>query len=654
MVRKNGNNERPQNFSVDHIYEIHNISSIELSPDGRKKVLYNVSVPDSIQNCRNNLIRLISAEDQTSRTLAVGSSPCWSPDGIEMAYESEGGDLCILNSITGEDRSLTTIYHSVHLINHLEEKKFAWSPNGKFLAFLSTPPFSEFESEKEIVEINRLSFKSKGGQGRPFFNDNNLTHIYLIPVSGGEPELLTEGNYNEHSISWSPDSKYITFISNRSLDPDDNQFSDLWKVEINTKKVTRLTNNQLTAYQPAWSPDGKFIAYLATTTKNNNIDSIADELQLFVLPSEGGMAECLTGSLDRRIGNISWHPNGEFIYFTAENEGESPLYRISLKTKQIEVVINGKFLILEYSLGPNGEDIAYLQTTTNQPPEVLLTTDHGHSTSRLTRENDAWVNKSCLQVAETFWFDSFDGTKVQGWLMKPINFSSNKSYPLILVIHGGPHNMFGFEFEERMQILCTSGYAVLFINPRGSSGYGQRFSHGNLLNWGGGDYKDLMEGLDFATKNNKWINIEKLGVTGQSYGGYMSNWMIGQTNTFKAAVVDGGISNLISFSGTSLYHSLIESEFNGRAHLNYPLLWQWSPLRNVSNVKTPTLFLHGETDNEVPISQAEEMYTALKKCGVKTSFVQYIGEGHGWRPDLKPKNRYDLYNRMINWFNEFI
>ncbi|HUP13309.1 MAG TPA: prolyl oligopeptidase family serine peptidase, partial [Niastella sp.] len=203
------------------------------------------------------------------------------------------------------------------------------------------------------------------------------------------------------------------------------------------------------------------------------------------------------------------------------------------------------------------------------------------------------------------------------------------------------------------QIFASKGYGVLYINPRGSSGYGQTFSYGCVLNWGGGDYKDVIAGVEHVITHHDWIDKDRLFVTGQSYGGYLTNWIITQTDRFKAAIVDGGISNLISFAGTSLYHSLMESEFNGRAYDNFPLLWQWSPLRNVKQVKTPTLFLHGEVDNEVPVSQAEEMYIALKKLGVKTSFVRYLEEGHGWRPDLKPANRVDMYKRMIDWFNAF-
>ncbi len=259
-----------------------------------------------------------------------------------------------------------------------------------------------------------------------------------------------------------------------------------------------------------------------------------------------------------------------------------------------------------------------------------------------------------FQPAETFWFDSFDGAKIQGWLVKPVNFSDDVKYPLVLIIHGGPHNMFGYEFEERTQVLSANGYGVLFINPRGSSGYGQQFSEGCVRAWGEGDYNDLMLGVDEAIKNNKWIDAWRLGVTGQSYGGYMTNKVVTKTSRFRAAVADGSISNLISFAGTSLYHSLIESEFGGSVYDNYDILWQCSPLKDVRNVTTPVLFLHGETDNEVPFTQAEEMFIAVKKMGVDTQLVQYIGEGHGWRPDLSPENKKHVLQSMLNWFKKYI
>jgi dipeptidyl aminopeptidase/acylaminoacyl peptidase len=396
------------------------------------------------------------------------------------------------------------------------------------------------------------------------------------------------------------------------------------------------------------------IAFLATTARITTNDSPSEDTHLYILPVGGGSPRCLTRSIDRRIENISWQSGGEYIYFTAGNEGKTSVYRVSVTTGIIETIIDREFHILEYSLSLAAKDIVYVSTDINHPAEIFLFKQEQNSIIQITGLNNELLVKCKMGDAESVWFKSFDGTDVQGWIMRPAVFDTAETYPLILVIHGGPHNMFGYEFEDRMQLLSAHGYAVLFINPRGSSGYGQAFSNGNVLNWGGGDYKDLMAGVDCIIDKFKWIDKEKIGVTGQSYGGYMTNWIITQTNRFKAAVVDGGISNLISFSGTSLYHSLMESEFNGSVYDNFHLLWQWSPLRNVKNVTTPTLLLHGELDNEVPKSQAEEMYVALKKAGVKTTLIHYIGEGHGWRPDLSPKNKYDLNSRIINWFDQHI
>ncbi|MEJ7683420.1 MAG: S9 family peptidase [Segetibacter sp.] len=469
---------------------------------------------------------------------------------------------------------------------------------------MSTLPYSEAAKEdKEVKVINRLLYKTKGGRDRPYFADDNLTHIWIISVKGGEPDIITSGEFNEHSISWSPDSSQIAFISNRSLNPDNNQYDDLWTVNVKTKDVTRLTKDLGTTFQPSWSPDGKYIAFLATTSIISTNDSPADDTHIYLIAPSGGTPRCLTRQLDRRIENISWHFNSKFIYFTAGNHGMTTLFRLSVVTETIEPVAEGNFHILEYAISKDGESVVYTSTDINHPAEVFLMQQNQQSIIPVTHENDNLLNTCLLQDAETFWFNSFDGSSVQGWLMKPVSFTSSQTYPLVLIIHGGPHNMFGYEFEERMQLISANGYGVLFINPRGSSGYGQTFSNGCVLNWGGGDYKDVMAGVDYVINKNSWIDKERLCVTGQSYGGYLTNWIITQTNLFKAAVVDGGISNLISFSGTSLYHSLMESEFNGNVYENFPLLWQWSPLRNVRNVTTPTLFLHGQVDNEVPVSQ---------------------------------------------------
>jgi dipeptidyl aminopeptidase/acylaminoacyl peptidase len=647
-----GTKKRP--FQLNDLSSLIGVSGVKLSSDGNQIVCV-VSKTDLMENDVKHFITLITISDKQQKFITQGSDPSWSPDRKKIAYMSDDGELWIYNLENDQKYFLTKIYESNYFFNHLALKNFEWSPDGKYIAYTSTLPSSKEEENKEVKVINRLLYKTKGGRGRSFFADNKLTHVWIVPVEGGEPQLITKGEYNEHSISWTGDSRYIVFVSNRTEDPDNNQLDDLWQVNIETKEVIRLTEKFGSIFQPAGSPDGKFIAFLGMTNKlAGTNDSPSEDTHIYLIPSGGGTPRIIAKPIDRRIENLAWDDTGKFIYFTYGDKGRTPLCRVSWETGSIEIILDGDMHVLEYSLGGKGKTIAYINTGISYPPEIFLFNREQKSDIKVTGLNYALLDICEMAKGETIWFKSFDDTDIQGWLMKPLGFNESEKYPLVLVIHGGPHNMFGFDFESRMQILASAGYGVLYINPRGSHGYGQAFSNGCVLNWGGVDYKDLMAGVDYVIDNYSWVDKEKLGVTGQSYGGYMSNWIISQTDRFKAAVVDGGISNLVSFAGTSLYHSLIEAEFNGLAYDNISLLWQWSPLRNVKNVVTPTLFLHGRIDNEVPVSQAEEMFIALKKLHVKTSFVQYLDEGHGWRPDLKPGNRKDLFGRIIGWMDEHL
>ncbi|WP_018615201.1 S9 family peptidase [Segetibacter koreensis] len=643
-------------LKVEDLQSITMLSSVGLSCDGT--YIAYVSTKTIIEeNAQKDFISIIDLNTEQEVKVWEGSSPQWSPVSKQIAYLAEHKDttyIWIYTLDTEEQKPLVPVYESHYFMGHLSIKNFAWSPDGSMIGYISTKPFSNIEKDDGVQVIDRLLYKTKGGRGRPSIADDGLSHVWVVAINAGLPELITNTTYNEHSISWSPDSTKIAFISKRSANPDDNQLHDLWSVDLSTKNITRHTENFGTTYQPAWSPDGASIAFLGTTSKVSTNDSPAEDTHLYLVRTDSNSFHCLTQAFDRRIEQINWHPKAEGIYFTAGDKGTTAIYSVCIIDNAITLVVGEKCHILEYTVSKSGDTVCYTSTDTTHLTEIFLHAIDRNITRQLTNKSSSLLEKCLLQHAESFWFKSFDNLDVQGWLIKPSHFDPARKYPLILVIHGGPHNMFGYEFEDRMQILSANGYSVLFINPRGSSGYGQAFSSGSVLSWGGGDYKDLMAGVDAAIEVNSWIDVERLGVTGQSYGGYMTNWIITQTNRFKAAVVDGGISNLISFAGTSLYHSLIESEFNGRAYDNFSLLWQWSPLRNVKNITTPTLLLHGDRDNEVPVSQAEEMYIALKKLNVESRFVQYIGEGHGWRPDLKPKNRYDVLNRTVEWFAKYL
>ncbi|SKB70704.1 S9 family peptidase [Dyadobacter psychrophilus] len=634
------------------LHKIRKVGAPLLSPVG-DDLVYHVSVADDVENDRYDLITLLLS-DGTKTVLGRGTANCWSPDGTALFYETESGALQIHTLQPATSRFLTQRSDSTYFFNHLADKNCIWSPDGKYIAYVSAD-ISTSEPENEAIRvIDNLLYKSKGGMGRPVYADHSYTHIYMMPAAGGSPVLLTAGTFNEHSITWSPDSSYIAFVSNRSARPDDTQQNDIWKIAIHTKTITRLTEHTGLAYQPTWSPDGKHIAFLAVSGAFGTNDSTAEDTHIALISASGENFRYLTKSFDHRVEHIRWHPSGKHIYFTAGDRGDTSIYQVSIDNEEVIMVQGGLGSIFEFCLDTKGVDLVFTKSDTNHPAELFKTKNHGADIEQITRENAHWLETKTLQQAETFWFESFDKTPVQGWLMPPVDYDQTQHYPLILLIHGGPHNMFGHDFDERVHLLSQAGYAVVYINPRGSHGYGQAFSNGTLANWGGGDYQDLMAGVDFVLNKNQWLNAQQMGVTGQSYGGYMTNWIITQTARFKAAVTDGGLSNLVSFAGTSLYHSLMESEFGGRAYENFDLLWQCSPLRNVAQATTPTLILHGETDNEVPFSQAEEMYVALRKRGVNTMLVQYKGEGHGWRPELKPHNKADLNERLIQWFDTYV
>lgn len=639
----------PRGLTIEDLCKIRKAATPLLSPDSQH-LLYQLAVADFDADERYDQIILLSPASGKQTIIGRGTIHAWSPDSHEFLYETGDGALHIYTVCTETSRFLTRRFESSYFINHLALNNCSWSPDGQYIAYISADaPITE--SNPRVRVIDDLLYKSKGGCGRPVYADHALTHIYRISASGGTPEVLTPGPFNEHSLTWSPDSRHIAFVSNRTDRPDDTQQSNVWKVEVNTKKITQLTNHTGQAYQPAWSPDHGKIAFLATSALPGTNDSPAEDTHVALVPATGGAFKYVTQSLDRRIEHIRWHPSGRYIYFTAGDRGDTSVYRAAIDTHAIELVLGGTGCISEFCLDGLSDELIFVKSDSNHPPELFRTQNQRTFTEPLTYENAGWLAARQLRPADTFWFESFDGTRVQGWLTPPLDFDDTQKYPLVLVIHGGPHNMFGQDFDERMHLLSQAGYAVVYMNPRGSHGYGQAFSNGTLMNWGGGDYQDLMTGLNFVLSRHAWLDTDRLGVTGQSYGGYMTNWIVTQTSRFKAAVTDGGLSNLVSFAGTSLYHSLMESEFGGRTSERFDTLWQWSPLRNVARAVTPTLLLHGQTDNEVPFSQAEEMFIALKKKGVITQLVQYTGEGHGWRPELSPRNKADLNERMIRWFD---
>jgi dipeptidyl aminopeptidase/acylaminoacyl peptidase len=581
---------------------------------------------------------LISASRGEERKLTIdgagtnlpGKSPgsfLWSPDGSRFAYfATEGGKRSLFVSGAGR---ICEAEHSNAYLAH-QGSTLAWSPDGKRLAFAGTlepaPPMAD------PVVITRVLYKS-----RKALSDNRRTHVYVVDVrEGSAPRALTSGEFDEHSISWGGDGSEIVFVSNREKDPDANLNYDIYAVNVGTGAVRQITKTAGVEMAPAVSPDGLSIAYIATTRRITTIDSVAEDGHVWVVPFAGGTARELNRAQDRRSFSPRWSRDGASVLYLAGDRGRTSVFRVpaaggaveSLTARDTQVTwFDGNYTV---ESGPT------------RPPEVF------RDGAAVTHGNDGWQ----VAAPETFWFPSFDGTKIQGWIFFPA--ASDRKAPVILSIHGGPHSTFGFGFNPAAHFYAARGYATVMINPRGSNGYGQRFSDGSVGNWGGGDYKDLMTGLDFVLKKHAGrLDPERLGVTGASYGGFMTNWVITQTPRFKAAVPVASLSNLISFYATSLYQDLVHAEFNGYPWdgANFDTLWRWSPLRYVKNVRTPTLLLHGENDNDVHITQAEEMYTALRQRGIEAVLVRYPREGHGF---TESKHRVDAAVRTVEWMDRYL
>ena len=617
------------------------------------------------------------------------STARWSPDSTTIAFLSnhdEQDGLWTIKLDRREPHFVTSIEPTNFFITYSGES-YSWAPDSKRIAYISaTPEMVEPSAGKRSDDprvIDRIQYKS-----RTAFSDNKRTHVWLVDVERPEPRQLTSGGYYDHAVSFSPRGDEILFLSNREPDPDANNNSDIFAVDTGGQ-VRQITDTKGCEYDPSWSPDGKWIAYSATKRDVTTIDSVAEDTHIWVIQASGGGGREIGAELDRRARSPQWSPDSRAVFFLGGEKGYTTIYRAGVDGGRVsrfslfvyEGQLGGAFDIEEskfridsivpdlappfqisaFSLSSRAQLIrsgsdssypfAFALSTSVRPAEVWFSVGSGAPLRRLSSHNDAFVRSTRFVVPEEFTYQSFDGTPIQAWIMRGLGCREDRKCPLILSVHGGPHGMYGWAFNANFQAYAARNFAVLYLNPRGSSGYGQKFSDGTINEWGGGDYKDLMLGVDEALKRYSWIDSNRLGVTGGSYGGFMTNWIITQTPRFKAAVASASLSNLISFYSTSLYQDLIHAEFGGFPWDNFELLWQWSPLRYVRQVQTPTLFLHGENDNDVHITQAEEMYMALKRRGVDSVLVRYPREGHGLR---EPRHRVDALERTLSWFEKYL
>ena len=498
------------------------------------------------------------------------------------------------------------------------------------------------EDKKKPFVITRLEFKEDAGDG--YLTGDLAEHLHVLDVATGKLTQITSGAYTESEPDWSPDGRRIVFVSNREKEPDASYKTDLWLVAAdNTDKgasLVRLTNDDRVKSEPAWSPDGQSIAFLIAE------DGVYAAPQVAVMPVAGGEARILTAGLDRWVNEFRYSADGQWIYFTYDNLGGAQLARVRPKDGRLEPVVEGDQFIGEFDVAKDGAIAARVESG-NRGPEL-----HAFSAGRsqaLTRINDDFHARVTLGAKESVSFKSPDGTEVQAFVTKPPGFVAGRRYPTILHIHGGPVGQFGWGFDFEPQYFAANGYVVIEPNPRGSTGRGQDFVRAIYQTWGITDYDDLIAAVDYAIAAG-YADPDRLAVTGYSYGGYMTNTVITRTDRFKAAASGAGHSFIAANYGHDIYQKWYNWEL-GPPWENREKYDRLSPLLQVGRVTTPTIFLGGRDDWNVPVLNAELFYQSLRKRGIDTELVVYPGMHHGgWDPEFQR----DYLERVRAWFDKFL
>ena len=638
-------------FQSADLYKLRSVSDAELSPDG-SRVLYNVTRNDGPRRPYGQLWVMTLADGKTL-TFSAGSEPSgdgtWSPDGKSVAYSGNAGGktgLIVANADGSGKRYLGPL-DGTNSPLPTTGRTIAWSPDGKQIAYVSAQPGPETaDATGDPIVITRYLYKPTHSEGNTRFNDNKRLHIFVVDVASGQTRQLTNGTHYEHSIEWSPDGKRIAFISNREENEDQFFNYDLLTLDAATGAMTRLTATESAEYTPHWSPDGKWIAYQATKRGLTDLETTMEDTHVWVIGAEGENRREL-GKIDNRQGEPQWA--GDALYFTVQERGEVHLYRAGLTGDSVRV-IGDRGSVTSFSVR-NGQ-IAYTFTSPDDMAQLYIRSGAGVS-RKLTDLNREVLAGKTIEPVRPFTFASNDNKwEVEAFLTLPAGLKQDGKHPLITVIHGGPHGQQGAAFNFKNQVYASRGWATLMVNYRGSTGYGQKYADAVFADQNGNEAQDVIYGVSAALRRNLWIDRDRLGVEGNSYGGQLSAWLITQTGMFKAAIPSAAIINLISYNYTTYYNQYEQMEWGAFPHQGnlMDVLWERSALKHVAKAHTPTLLVHGENDNDVPIGEAEQYYIALRDVGTDAVMVRYPREGHGLR---EPKHIVDLIDRSIKWYVKY-
>jgi dipeptidyl aminopeptidase/acylaminoacyl peptidase len=569
------------------------------------------------------------------------TNPKWSPDGNWIAFTSNRKDnrnqLYLLSMNGGEAEPLTDGKSAVG--------NFEWSPDGRTIAFTMTDGKSDEEEKND-----------KGRNDFRWVDENvKLSRLYVLTVQKDangkrEPKKLTTGNYNVDGFDWSNDGSRIAFSHTKSPVANFWPTSDVSIVEVANANVTVLTNSPAAEFAPFYSPDGKSIALLAS----DNPPRWAQHGVIQIFPATGGAPKSFVASFDGQPGIAGWSADGKRIYFSEAKGTGTQIYYLDVAANRIEEIKTTSAVMFGLNINSTGTMFGFARQTSDTPADAFVASATDFTPVQITTVN-ANVKLPPVGRTEVITWKSTDGKQIEGLLTYPVGYQAGQRVPLILNIHGGPAGVFQQTFlggrgSYPLATFSSHGYAILRPNPRGSSGYGTEFRRANMKDWGFGDYQDLMTGVDKVIAMGV-ADPDRMGVMGWSYGGFMTSWIVTQTQRFKAASAGAPVTNLMSFNGTADIPSFIPDYFGGQFWEIMDLYQKHSPIFNVKGVTTPTLIQHGEADVRVPISQGYEFYNALKVKGVPTRMLVLPRQPHG--PN-EPKMQLAAMKSNLEWFEKYI
>ncbi len=659
-------------IEAEDLYRFQLIRHLDLSPDGRH-VVYALARASEEDEKKYSNLWIVPTGGGEAWQLTVGdqidAKPRWSPDGSQIAFLSNRADekqvqIYVIPFRGGEARRLTDFKGSL--------ETFEWAPDSARLVCQhrkKDPEAIEREADEKkkrlgIVyrHIDRLHYSLDAVGYFP----KERWHLWIVDVKRGEARQLTDGPiYDETAPTWSPDGKEIAYLSNYAPEPDlEREVVDVFVIPAEGGEARRLNTPIGTKHLPSYSPDGTRVAYFGTEGRGNWWKNDA----VWVVPANGeGEARNLMEAYDRAasVGTLNdlggliqpppaWSPDGERLYFQVSHHGSTTLNVIPASGGELEEIVGSGGVVGSFAFDADYERLAYFRGSMLDPGQIWLREMATGETRQLTQVNAALLGELALGEVEEIWFEGPDGNDLQGWILKPPDFDPERVYPAILEIHGGPLAQYGNAFMHEFFYLAAQDYVVYFSNPRGGIGYGEEHARAIWGGWGEADYADLMAWADYV-EALPYTDPERMGVTGGSYGGYMTAWIVGHTGRFEAAVAQRSVTNLISFWGSGDLNWIFQQPFGDRPpYESIEQLWESSPIKHIGSATTPTMVVHSEQDLRCPLEQGQQLFVALKTLGVDTEFIVFPEEPHGLSRVGRTDRRIVRLQSIRRWFDRYL